>query len=189
MGGKGAWQGVGRACGDCLPGEPGEVVMGRRQGQGLLVEQLQGSVQKRETEAETGSDQPWLPLSQDTVTPGPLHPALHHPKGSILHLLQSCWRQDPTATARLSQHLASPGHPCILSYPPLPCVPPTQQTKASPAGCTGGQQQRKQRREHWEEHHKLPSRRQEEHSTGSCPHDITQTTLGVCGCRPVWEAS
>lgn len=58
VGGKGAWQGVGRACGDCLPGQPGEVVMGRRQGQGLLVEQLQGSVQKRETEAETGSDQP-----------------------------------------------------------------------------------------------------------------------------------
>lgn len=58
VGGKGAWQGVGRACGDCLPGQPGEVVMGRRQGQGLLEEQLQGSVQKRETEAETGSDQP-----------------------------------------------------------------------------------------------------------------------------------
>lgn len=47
VGGKGAWQGVGRACGDCLPGQPGEVVMGRRQGQGLLVEQLQGSVQKK----------------------------------------------------------------------------------------------------------------------------------------------
>lgn len=35
VGGKGAWQGVGRACGDCLPGGPGEVVMGRRRGPGL----------------------------------------------------------------------------------------------------------------------------------------------------------
>lgn len=58
VGGKGAWQGVGRACGDCLPGGPGEVVRGRRRGQGLSVEQLQGSVQKREVEAESGSYYP-----------------------------------------------------------------------------------------------------------------------------------
>lgn len=43
VGGKGAWLGVGRACGDCLPGGPGEVVMGRRRGRGPSAEQLQGS--------------------------------------------------------------------------------------------------------------------------------------------------
>ena len=55
---RGAGVVVGWLGGEGLPGVPVVVVWGRRRGQGLSVEQLQGSVQKREVEAESGSYYP-----------------------------------------------------------------------------------------------------------------------------------